>query len=118
MRRARFSHGRTSVSEERPFTGNQPLSREHNWIPAATVSTLRAVIMRYLDGQRSVDTDVEQLSASLANAARASSFTPERMLIALRSLWREFAFSQHDRLQLVTLYDRIVKRTIDKYYED
>jgi len=106
------------VSEERPFTGNQPPSHEHNWIPAATVGTLRAVIVSYLDGGRSVDADVEQLSASLASAARASAFTPERMLIALRSLWRDFAFSQHDRLQLVTLYDRIVRRTIDKYYEE
>jgi hypothetical protein len=38
------------------------------------------------------------------------------MLIALRELWRQFTFSQHDRLQLAALYDRIVRRTIDIYY--
>jgi hypothetical protein len=106
------------VAEERPLPRNQPLSRDHSWIPDATVATLRDVIARYLDGDRSVADEVEQLSASLASAARAKDFTPERMLIALRSLWRDFSFTQHDRLQLVALYDRIVKRTIDKYYED
>lgn len=106
------------MSEERPLARSQSLSREHNWIPAATIGALREVIVRYLDGGRDIDADVEQLSASLAKAAHDNSFTPERMLIAVRALWREFTFSQHDRLQLAALYDHIVKRTIDRYYQD
>jgi hypothetical protein len=79
---------------------------------------LRDLIVKYLDGDGDIDAGVEKLSASLATAAHENSFTPERMLIAVRALWREFTFSQHDRLQLATLYDQIVKRTIDKYYAD
>jgi hypothetical protein len=106
------------VAEESPFARNQTLSRDHNWIPGATVATIRSVIARYLDGDRSIDTDVERVAAALATAAHDSAFTPERMLIAVRALWREFTFSQHDRLQLAALYDRLVRRMIDKYYED
>ena len=105
------------MSNERPLARNQSLAGDHEWIPAATVATLREVIVRYLDGDRSDDADIERLSTSLATAARASEFTPERMLIALRSFWQDFAFTQHDRLQLAALYDRIVKRTIDKYFD-
>ena len=43
---------------------------------------------------------------------------PERLLIAIRELWRDFGLSQHDRLQLASLYDRLVRRTIDRYYDD
>jgi len=106
------------VSEERPVAARQSLSREHNWIPSATIATLRDVIVMYLDGGRDVDADVERLAASLTKAAHDNAFTPERMLIAVRALWREFTFSQHDRLQLAALYDHMVKRTIDRYYED
>jgi hypothetical protein len=104
--------------DERPFARNQALSREHSWIPEPTLETLRDVIARYLDGERMVENDVERLATALATAARTQEYTPERMLIALRALWREFTFTQHDRLQLAALYDRLVKRTIDKYYED
>jgi hypothetical protein len=90
--------------------------REYEWIPGPTVSRLRDVVTRYLDGERNFATEVEQLAIAVAGAAHARGHTPERMLIALRELWRQFALSHHDRLQLATLYDRIVQRTIDLYY--
>jgi hypothetical protein len=104
--------------DERPVGQNLTASGNHDWIPAATVTRLREVIARYLDGERNVETDVEALASALANAARDGAHTPERMLITVRALWRDFTLSQHDRLQLVSLYDRLVRRTIDRYYED
>jgi hypothetical protein len=76
------------------------------------------VIDGHLDGRRDQDAEVEQLATGLATAAHDAELSPERMLIALRGLWRDFMLSQHDRLQLASLYDRLVRRAIDKYYED
>ena len=90
--------------------------REHDWIPASTIDRLRDLVTRYLDGERNLGTDVEQLATAVAGAAHTRGHTPERMLIALRELWRQFTFSQHDRLQLAALYDRLVRRAIDIYY--
>ena len=104
--------------DDRPLGHNLTPPREHGWIPVATVTRLREVVARYLAGGRDVDKDVEQLASSLAAAAHAGGHAAERLLIAIRELWREFAFSQHDRLQLAALYDRLVRRTIDRYYED
>lgn len=92
-------------------------SQEPRWIPAATVAKLRDVTSRYLDGDGSVGADVEAIAAAVASAAHARNHTPEQMLIAVRELWREFTPSQHDRLQLAALYDRLVRRTIDRYYD-
>ena len=97
---------------------NQMPAWDHDWLPAATITTLRGVIAKYLDGRRDVNADVEELAAILATAAHDAQYSPERMLIGVRALWREFTLSQHDRLQLASLYDRLVRRTIDKYYED
>jgi hypothetical protein len=108
---------RTSV-DERPFEHGPAATRDHAWIPAPIISKLRAVITGYLDGRRDVNADVESLAEALATAAHDASYTPERMLIAFRALWRDFTLSQHDRLQLASLYDRLVRRTIDRYYED
>lgn len=91
-------------------------AREHEWIPGSAVRRLHDVVARYLDGERNLATDVDQLATAVAGAARERGHTPERMLIALRALWREFTISQHDRLQLAVLYDRIVRRAIDQYY--
>jgi hypothetical protein len=91
-------------------------TQECEWIPGPTVGRLRDLVTRYLDGDRDLTKDVEQLATAVAGAAHARGHTPERMLIALRELWRQFAFSQHDRLQLAALYDRIVRRMIDLYY--
>ena len=104
--------------DDRPLGHNLTPPREHGWIPVATVTRLREVVARYLAGGRDVDKDVEHLASSLAAAAHAGGHAAERLLIAIRELWREFAFSQHDRLQLAALYDRLVRRTIDRYYED
>src|SRR4051794_38376195 len=109
--------GRTSV-DERPLELGRPVSREHSWIPAMTVDRIRAVVAAHLDGRRDLNAEVERLAAELAKAAHDAEYRPERMLIAIRSLWREFTLSQHDRLQLASLYDRLVRRTIDRYYED
>ena len=102
--------------DERLFDQKLVTPQDNAWIPPATVSRLHDVVTRYLDGEHNIATDVEQLAAGVADAAHALGHTPERMLIALRELWREFTLSQHDRLQLAALYDRIVRRTIDRYY--
>jgi hypothetical protein len=102
--------------DERLVNEKAAAIREYDWIPGPTVSRLRDVVTRYLDGDRDLTKDVEQLATAVAGAAHARGHTPERMLIALRELWRQFTLSQHDRLQLATLYDRIVRRTIDLYY--
>ena len=104
--------------DERPVEQNQAAQREHAWIPAATLSELRGVITGYLDGRRDADGDIERVAAALATAAHDAGYTPERMLISLRALWRDFTFTQLDRLQLASLYDRLVRRAIDRYYED
>ena len=104
--------------DERPVEQNQAAQRENAWIPAATLSELRVVITGYLDGRRDVDAEVERVAAALATAAHDAGQAPERMLISLRALWRDFTVSQLDRLQLTSLYDRLVRRAIDRYYED
>jgi hypothetical protein len=104
--------------DERPLEQNQSAQREHAWIPAAVLSELRVVITGYLDGRRDVGAEIERVASGLATAAHDAGYTPERMLISLRALWREFTFSQLDRLQLASLYDRLVRRAIDRYYED
>ena len=102
--------------DERLLNEKVAATREDDWIPGPTIGRLRDLVTRYLDGERNLGTDVEQVATAVAGAAHARGHTPERMLIALRELWRQFTFSQHDRLQLAALYDRIVRRTIDIYY--
>ena len=104
--------------EKRAIGREYTRSQETNWIPVATVARLRGVASRYLDGDRSMAADVESIAAAIASAALAGSHTPERMLIAVRELWREFTPSQHDRLQLAALYDHLVRSTIHRYYGD
>lgn len=104
--------------DERPLEQRQTAAREHDWLSVATIGRVRGLIAGYIDGGRDVDSDVEQLAATLATAAHDAQYSPERMLIAVRALWREFTLSKHDRLQVASLYDRLVRRTIDKYYED
>lgn len=104
--------------DERPLEQTQAAQREHAWIPGPALAELRAVVSGYLDGRRDVDGDVERVAAALAMAAHDAGYTPERMLISLRALWRDYTFTQLDRLQLAALYDRLVRRAIDRYYED
>lgn len=104
--------------DERPVEHDQAAQRDHAWIPAAALSELRVVVTGYLDGRRDLDGAVERVAAALAMAAHDAGLTPERMLISLRALWRDFTFAQLDRLQLASLYDRLVRRAIDRYYED
>jgi len=92
-------------------------SQEPRWIPAATVAKLRDITSRYLDGDGRAGADVEAIASAVASAAHAGNHTPEQMLIAVRELWREFTPSQHDRLQLAALYDGLIRRTIDRYYD-
>src|SRR5438094_9551673 len=113
----RRGSSRTSVDERR-LEQNPTQAPEQGWIPVTITNKLREIVGRYLDGRRDVDKDVEQLASSLAAAAHAGGHAPERLLIAIRELWRGFALSQHDRLQLAALYGRLVRRTIDRYYED
>lgn len=102
--------------DERLIQQNSTVSRDQGWIPTPIVARLRKVVKGYLDGERNVGPDVEQVAAGIADAAHAGGHAPERMLIAVRELWRDFALPQHDRLQLASLYDRLVRRTIDRYY--
>lgn len=104
--------------DERPFEQSEAAARDHAWIPAAIITRLRGVVGAYLNGRRDVDAEVEYLSSALATAAHDAEYTPERMLIGVRALWRDFTFAKHDRLQLESLYDRLVRRTIDHFYED
>jgi len=104
--------------DERSLEQSQLTQRDYPWIPGPALSELRVVVAGYLDGRRDIDGDVERLAATLATAAHDAGYTPERMLISLRSLWREFTFTQLDRLQLASLYDRLVRRAIDRYYQD
>lgn len=104
--------------DERPVEQNAAAHSEHAWIPAVILSELRHAIAQYLDGRRDADDEVERVAAALAKAAHDAGYTPERMLISLRALWRDFAFTQLDRLQLASLYDWLVRRAIDRYYED
>jgi hypothetical protein len=104
--------------DERSLEANQSAQRDHLWIPGETLAELRRVIAGYLDGRRDVDGDVARLASALAKAAHDASYTPERMLISLRALWRDYTLTQLDRLQLASLYDRLVRRAIDRYYED
>ena len=103
---------------DRTFEQRTSATRDQDWLSSAAIAKLGSIVSAHLDGRRDLDADVELISSQLATAARNASFTPERMLIALRALWRDFALNQHDRLQLAALYDHIVRRTIDKYYED
>jgi len=102
--------------DERLVHQNLTPPRDQGWIPAPTVAKLRDVVRRYLEGERNVGSEVELVATAVANAANAAGHTPERMLIAVRELWRDLALPQHDRLQLAGLYDRLVRRTIDHYY--
>jgi hypothetical protein len=102
--------------DERLLNDKVAATHEYEWIPGPTVGRLRAIVTRYLDGERGLATDVDQLATAMADAAHARGHAPERMLIALRELWRQFTLSQHDRLQLAALYDQIVRRIIDIYY--
>lgn len=104
--------------DKRPVEQNQAAHGDHAWIPAGTLAELRDVTARYLDGRRDADGEVERMAAALATAAHDAGYAPERMLISLRALWRDFTFTQLDRLQLASLYDRLVRRAIDRYYED
>ncbi|HKN65316.1 MAG TPA: hypothetical protein VJW73_03520 [Gemmatimonadaceae bacterium] len=104
--------------DERPLEENQTTQRDYAWMPGATLMALRGVITGYRDGRRDVDREVERLAAALATAAHDAGYTPERMLISLRALWRDYTLTQLDRLQLASLYDRLVRRAIDRYYED
>ena len=86
-------------------------------MPATTITRLHALTRRYLDGDRAISRDVEEIARALATATHDAELPPERLVIALRSLWRDFGFSQSDRLQLASLYDRLVRVAIDSYYE-
>ena len=104
--------------DERPLEQSQPAQRDQAWIPAPALAELRLVVTGYLEGRRDLNGEVERVAAALAKAAHDGGHTPERMVISLRALWRDFTFSQLDRLQLTSLYDRLVRRAIDRYYED
>ena len=89
-----------------------------SWIPAGGSEALRAVVRRYLSGDRRVGADVERLATELARAARRATETPERLLIGIRSLWRELGLSQGDRLQLAAIYEQLVRQAIERYYDE
>ena len=103
--------------DQRAVGHEQAPSHEPRWIPPVTVGRLREMTSRYLDGDRNLAGDLESIAAAIVTAAHAGNHTAERMLIAVREVWREFTPSQHHRLQLAALYDRLVRRAIDRYYD-
>ena len=102
---------------EHPTRNQAAPPRDEGWLPATTITRLQALTRRYLDGDRAIAQDVEEIARAFATATYDAELPPERLLIALRSLWRDFGFSQSDRLQLASLYDRLVRVAIDSYYE-
>ena len=93
-------------------------SREGGWVPASSVELLRNTVVRYLAGEREMSREVARLATSLAATAREQGQTPERLLIAIRALWGEIGLSQGDRLQAASLYDHLVRQTIESYYAE
>jgi hypothetical protein len=102
---------------EQPTRNQAALPREGGWLPAPAVAKLRELTTRYLDGDRDIDADVAEVARSFASATLEANLPPERLLIAMRALWREFGFNQSDRLQLASLYDRLTRDAIDSYYQ-
>jgi hypothetical protein len=102
---------------ERPTRNETAPPRDEGWLPASGIARLQALTRRYLDGDRAISQDVGEIARAFATATHDADLPPERLLIALRSLWRGFGFSQSDRLQLASLYDRLVRVAIDSYYE-
>jgi hypothetical protein len=103
--------------EKNPTRTPAPLSRDGGWLPAPVVANLRDLTTRYLDGDRAVDGAADEIASAFAVATHESGLPPERLLIAMRALWRDFGFSQSDRLQLAALYDRLIRIAIARYYE-
>ena len=104
--------------EDHPADRHAAGSERASWLPPDGVDGLRALVRRYLDGERQLNPAVERLAAELARGARRNGETPERLLIAIRGLWRDLALSQADRLQAATLYERIVRHAIESYYRE
>ena len=88
------------------------------WVPRDGVDSLRALVARYLDGDRRMSADAERLATDFARAARRNGESPERLLIVVRGLWRDLGLSQSDRLQVASLYEQIVRHAIEQYYGD
>ena len=88
-----------------------------SWVDDGHVTSLRVVVGRYLDGDRRLATEVESLSAALASCARDKGYSAERLLIAIRALWRGLGLTHGDRLQVTALYDQIVRHSIEQYYD-
>jgi hypothetical protein len=103
--------------KEHPTRHETAVPRDGGWLPAPAVARLKRLTQRYLDGERAMDGDVQEIARSFSTAAHDAGLPPERLLIAVRSLWRDFGFGQADRLQLATLYDRLIRTAIDSYYE-
>lgn len=104
--------------EELPMRGNVGSNRDGSWLPPVAVASLRELTIRHLGGTEASDGDIDRIAAAFATAAHDDEQPPERLLIAVRALWRDFGFSQGDRLQLASLYDRLIRTTIDWYYRD
>lgn len=102
---------------EQPTRNPAALPRDGGWLPAPAVAMLRDLTRRYLQGDRRLDGEVERIAKAFASAAHDAQLPPERLLIAMRALWRDFGFSQSDRLQLTSLYDRLIRVAIDSYYD-
>lgn len=83
---------------------------------ASAVEAMRAIVNRHLRGDRGAIDDVERLAVELARAARREAEPPERLLITIRTLWRELGLAQADRLQATSLYEQLVRQAIEHYY--
>lgn len=107
------------MTEKRPAEPHAVPQRDGSTLEAAArVEAMRAIVAAHLRGDRRARTDVERLAAELAAAARRDGDAPERLLIAIRKLWRELGLAQADRLQAASLYEHLVRRAIEAYYGD
>ena len=105
------------MKEERPAEPQAAGPRDGSE-SAARVEAMRAIVAAHLRGDRRARADVERLAVELAAVARREGDAPERLLIAIRKLWRDLGLPQADRLQAASLYELLVRRAIEEYYGD
>lgn len=106
------------VSERPSEPSLPPGPDESSWLPASSREALRLLVARELAGERHAAADVSRLAAAFAHSARDQAHPPERLLIAVRAVWQALGLAQSDRLQLASLYDRLMRETIERYFRE
>lgn len=109
--------GRSEPGRGQADAGGKPDGPGAAWLNTEHSAALRALVQRYLAGDRQLSDEVRNLSTSFCTCARAQGQSAEGLLIAMRVLWRDLGLTHGDRLQAATLYDQLVRRSIERFYE-